>query len=134
MAGRNPWGVFDARMRLEEGRTVHEPPGQDGFNCLLLAALHQVTELGLGTNTPPGFDVHQLRARCRSWLRTNSTLLFGDACLCDFGEDYHSFVNDDHAWGNQVVLYAIMGVFLNMFQCSFSAKVCGCGSFDHANV
>ena len=118
------WSGLATRVRLEQGRDVHEPGGQDGYNCLFLAAMHQLTDNGLCA--PCDVDVHQLRRMCRDWLAYHRTLLFGGACLCEFGDDYTSFIEDDFAWGNHVVIFAILGVFGRLYDCCFSAKVCRC--------
>ena len=117
------WAGLEMRMNLEQLRTLHEPNGQDGYNCLLIAALHQLIEHELGSHLASWLNVHQLRRMCREWLAHNRTLLFGDACLCEFGDDYTSFIEDDHAWGNHIVVFAILGVFGRLCNCGFSAKV-----------
>jgi hypothetical protein len=118
------WDALAKRIRLEQGRDLHDPGGQDGYNCLLIAAMHQLAENGLSSRLVPGFNIHQLRRMCREWLKVNRTLLFGEACLCEFGDDYNSFIDDEFAWGNHVVIFAILGVFGGLFDCCFSAKVC----------
>ena len=118
------WSGLATRVRLEHGRDLHEPGGQDGYNCLFIAAMHQLTDNGLPALCD--VDVHQLRRKCRDWLAHHRTLLFGDACLCEFGDDYTSFVENDYAWGNHIVIFAILGVFGRLYDCCFSAKVRRC--------
>ena len=58
---------LDARLRTELKRYCYEPPGQDGFSCLLLAVLHQLEELGL----PDVGDAARLRAETVAWMLEN---------------------------------------------------------------
>ena len=68
--------ALSERARRSFGRVAHEPRGQDGVNCLLLALLDQVDVLGLPL--PPGFDVSALRSACRQWMLDNKTLVMED--------------------------------------------------------
>ena len=62
---------LDARLRSELNRYCYEPPGQDGFSCLLLAVLHQLEELGL----PDVGDAARLRAETVAWMLENQTFV-----------------------------------------------------------
>ena len=64
-------------MRRLLGRSVFEPPGQDGVRCLLLALLEQVNVLGL--RLPAGYDAAELRKDCREWMLTNKTLIVDES-------------------------------------------------------
>ena len=124
--------ALNTRIRSDEMRQVYEPSGQDGYNCLLLAALHQLSELGLGRVLPAGFNINHLRELCKEWLRVNRVLQIGAAYLCEFGDEYSSFLEDPRAVGNHVVILAILAVFGKMCDCCFTAKVClfACDSGD----
>eukprot|EP00966_Prymnesium_polylepis_P216178 5004443-Prymnesium_polylepis.2 len=100
------------RRRTEKahGLVPYEPFGQDGYSCLLLAALDQIREHGLAQLLPPGLGAHQLRDRVRRWLIDHGTLVIDDnwngqegagrselALLRDFGDDYWQFVHKPNA-------------------------------------
>lgn len=122
-----------ARLRGVLKRTAHEPSGQDGVNCLLLAALDQLNELQL----PHSLDVSSLRSHIEVWLIDNRTLI-ADADwrqrstiqheelgqLCSFGDDYWSFLKDDQAVGTHVTVLAICGVLSKITGCQINAQAC----------
>ena len=56
-------------------RHAYEPADQNGFDCLLLAALDQLDDLG---EQLPGIDATLLRGSARAWMRENATLVVGD--------------------------------------------------------
>ena len=122
-----------ARLRGVLTRSAHEPRGQDGINCLLLAALHQLDELQLAHS----LNVDSLRSHLEVWLIDNRSLIadaewrqsstiqyeeFGQ--LCSFGEDYWSFLKDDKAVGSHITVLAICGVFSEITGCQIQAQVC----------
>lgn len=90
------FSALSKRARKLFGRAAYEPAGQDGVNCLLLALLDQVDELGLPL--PAGFDAEALRSACQKWMLNNKTLVVEDAwnegyqppgelpLLCDFDD------------------------------------------------
>ena len=127
------WGCFSAHAQMhaafrllsqrvfeEIGRRFHEPPHQNGYDCLLLAALDQMDDQGFT------LSVHaaELRMAVKSFLREWKTLVLdhnwegraaGAQCaeltlLCDAGPDYLQFLTDPKAVGTQAVLLAICGV------------------------
>ena len=66
----------DATARLFcAGRTVTEPPGQDGYSCQALALLDQLSDAGLAHLLPPGYDKMQLRADSRRWLSEHGDIV-----------------------------------------------------------
>ena len=52
------FGGLDNRLHVL-GRRCFEPPGQDGYNCLLLAAIDSVVAAGAGA---AGTPAHVMRA------------------------------------------------------------------------
>ena len=110
---------LDERLRAHR-RYCFEPTGQDGTNCLLLAAIDQMHDIGLTVDV----DASELRGLVRGFLAEWKTLVIdGDwqkrsadrrddlTRLCDAGTDYDEFLSKRTAVGNHVVLMAICGVF-----------------------
>ena len=110
---------LDERL-AQFSRFCFEPSGQDGTNCLLLAAIDQMRDVGLTVD----IDASELRGLVRDFLAEWKTLVVdgdwqkrsADRCddltrLCDAGPDYYEFLSKQTAVGNHVVLMAICGVF-----------------------
>ena len=57
------FGGLDNRLHAQ-GRHCFEPPGQDGYNCLLLAAIDQLCHLGFACD----MDADRLRSLVREFL------------------------------------------------------------------
>lgn len=124
---------LSARLRDGLKRRIYEPAGQDGINCLLLAALDQLNELQLAHH----LDVKSLRSHIEIWLIDNRTLI-ADADwrnrttiqredlgqLCSFGEDYWSFLKDERAVGTHVTVLAICGVLSEVTGYQINAQAC----------
>ena len=90
-------------------RYAHEPAGQNGFDCLLLAALDQLDDLG---EQLLGIDATKLRGCARAWMRENATLVVSDwsstaaqladmSRLCDYGREYFDFLHEKKAVCNR---------------------------------
>ena len=112
--------ALDERLRAEYNRYSFEPTGQDGTNCLLLAALDQMHDIGLTVD----IDAAELRELVRvflaewktlvidcDWQKRSTDRLDDLTRLCDAGPDYNEFLSKPTAVGNHVVLMAICGVF-----------------------
>ena len=69
--------ALDERLRAEYNRYRIEPTGQDGTNCLLLAALDQIHDIGLTVD----IDAAELRDLVIVFLAEWKTLVID----CDSG-------------------------------------------------
>ena len=111
--------ALDARISAQHSRRCFEPAGQDGVNCLLLAALDQLCDVGLTVDV----SATELRELVIVFLVEWKTLVIDsdwkqrsvDRCddlthLCDAGSDYDEFLSTSTAVGNHVTLMAICGV------------------------
>ena len=124
--------ALDSRIRTTHDRCCVEPPGQDGYNCLLLAAIDQlrllVATADIGTEA--------LRTLVREFLVEWKTLVLDDdwrqrpdCCpdelmrLGDAGPDYDEFLSASEAIGNHVVLLAICGVMSKLTRMRIAAQV-----------
>jgi hypothetical protein len=109
---------LSVRAEAAFGRSVHEPSGQDGVSCLLLAALDQVADVGLAHRLPVSYDADTLREESRKWLVDHQTLVVdeewqsgSELCLLrDFGADFWHFVQDPRAVGTHLALIALSAV------------------------
>ena len=128
------FATLDERLRSQFNRCLHEPAGQDGVSCLLLAVIDQLNDLEMRAHE---LDAAALRTRTCVWLVENRTTIVDDVwkcrasaeysdfgLLCDFGDDYYEFLENERAVGNHVVLVAICGVLSEFFCVDFAAKVC----------
>ena len=121
--------TLDERIFKSAGRRGHEPPGQDGSSCLLLAALDQAEELGFVL----GLSTTDFRRAVRAWLIEWKTLIIDSdwnrsgqdeiGLLCDAGPDYWQFLKDPTAVGTHTVLLAVCGVLSELTSHCFEAKV-----------
>ena len=126
--------MWSALRRLADrvlSRHAHEPAGQNGFDCLLLAALDQLDDLG---EQLPGMDATSLRGSAQAWMRENATLVVSDwsstavqnadlSRLCDYGREYFDFLHEKKAVGNHVVVLAICAVLSIMLNKEVRAQV-----------
>ena len=128
------FGALDSRIRRTHGRRCVEPPGQDGYNCLLLAAIDQLRLLDLVATADIGTE--ELRTLVREFLVEWRTLVLDDdwrqrpyCCpdelvrLGDAGTDYEEFLSACDAVGNHVVLLAICGVASKLTRKRMAAQV-----------
>ena len=127
------FGGLDNRLHVL-GRRCFEPPGQDGYNCLLLAAIDQLCHLGFACDV----DAERLRSLVRAFLAEWRTLVLdndwrwrSDSCLDelmtleDAGPDYLEFLSNADACGNHVVLLGIIGVFSKLTRMRWTSEVRG---------
>ena len=111
--------ALDSRIHRTHGRRCVEPPGQDGYNCLLLAAIDQLHPLFATAD----IGTVELRMLVREFLVEWKTLVLDDdwrqrpdCCpdelmkLRDAGPDYDEFLSIADTVGNHVVPLAICGV------------------------
>ena len=102
--------ALDACISAQHSRRCFEPAGQDGVNCLLLAALDQLCDVGLTVDV----SATELRELVIVFLVEWKTLVIDsdwkqrsvDRCddlthLCDAGSDYDEFLSTSTAVGNQ---------------------------------
>ena len=114
------------------GLRFHEPPGQNGYDCLLLAGLDQVSDLGFELD----LSATQLRGLVKTFLREWKTLVLDSdwqqrdcgrsddlTMLSDAGSDYTEFLNDPKAVGTQAVLLALVGVLSQITHARIQANV-----------
>jgi hypothetical protein len=130
------FGALDNRLHAQ-GRRCFEPSGQDGYNCLLLAAIDQLRLRGFAI----GLEAEELRMLVREFLIEWQTLVLdgdwrlrSDCCpdelmtLRDAGPDYHEFLSIAETVGNHVVLLAICGVLSQRTGTRITAQVRACPS------
>ena len=124
--------ALDSRIHRTHGRRCVEPPGQDGYNCLLLAAIDQLHPLFATAD----IGTVELRMLVREFLVEWKTLVLDDdwrqrpdCCpdelmtLGDAGPDYDEFLSASEAIGNHVVLLAICGVMSKLTRMRIAAQV-----------
>ena len=127
------FGGLDNRLHAQ-GRHCFEPPGQDGYNCLLFAAIDQLCHLGFACD----MDADRLRSLVREFLTEWRTLVLdndwrrrSDSCLDelmtlqDAGPDYLEFLSNAYACGNHVLLLGILGVFSKLTRMRLTSEVRG---------
>ena len=124
--------ALDSRIRTTHGRRCVEPPDQDGYNCLLLASIDQLSLLVASAD----IGTEELRMFVREFLVEWKTLVLDDdwrqrpdCCpdelvrLGDAGPDYDEFLFALDAIGNHVVLLAICGVLSKLARMRIAAQV-----------
>ena len=127
--------VLESRIHTTHGLRCIEPPGQDGYNCLLLAAIDQLRLLFATAD----IGTVELRTLVREFLIEWQTLvLVGDwrqrssNCCPDElitlrdGPDYHEFLSIADTVGNHVVPLAICGVLSKRARTRITAQVLAC--------
>ena len=140
--------ALDSRIHRTHGRRCVEPPGQDGYNCLLLAAIDQLHPLFATAD----IGTVELRMLVREFLVEWKTLVLdddwrqrlSDCCPDELitlrdGPDYHEFLSIADTVGNHVVPLAICGVLSKRARTRITAQVlacplCGKASFMHATL
>ena len=124
--------LLKERISSRFGLGLREPAGQDSYNCQLLAMLDQLSDAQLADALPKGFDVKELRAACRSWLRENGDVIVDGALsdgvhelgmLRDFGSDYDEFVRNGKACGGHSSLIAALAVLSRLVGRHLSVQV-----------
>ena len=111
--------ALDSRIHTTHGLRCIEPPGQDGYNCLLLAAIDQLRLLFATAD----IGTVELRTLVREFLIEWQTLVLvgdwrqrsSDCCPHELitlrdGPDYHEFLSIADTVGNHVVPLAICRV------------------------
>ena len=114
------------------GLHFHEPSGQNGYDCLMLAGLDQSSDLGFEL----GLSATQLRGLVKTFLREWRSLVLDNdwlqrgcgrsdelTLLCDACSDYTEFLNDPQAVGTHAVLLALIGVLSELTCEHIEAKV-----------
>ena len=127
--------ALDSRIHRTHGRRCVEPPGQDGYNCLLLAAIDQLHPLFATAD----IGTVELRMLVREFLVEWKTLVLdddwrqrlSDCCPDELitlrdGPDYHEFLSIADTVGNHVVPLAICGVLSKRARTRITAQVLAC--------
>ena len=125
---------LDARVRAGLSRRVHEPAGQNGFDCLLLGVLDRLDEQGLWQRLPAGMSNSMLRNLIIEWLVDWQDLITDDdytsmpgaaeiSTLKSFGRDFSQFLEQEEAVGSHVSLLAACGVLSNILGAEVRAQV-----------
>ena len=124
--------ALDRRLRRDHERRCYEPSGQNGYDCLLLAALDQLEQEAAAVD----LSAAELRAIVRIHLEDWRLVVLDDDLadraasrsdelfrFCDAGADYYDFIHSPLAVGNMTVLLALLGVVSNKLHRRVDAQV-----------